>query len=165
MRPAGRSRGWRALAGPAAVMLATLPAAAAAAEATDASQGAAVYGQVCVACHQEGGVGAPGLAPPLVGGLAQRAARPEGRRYLLGVLLHGLSGRIVVQGQAYQGVMPPQAALDDASIAAVLNHVLVTLDAGTTQPAAVPFTAAEVAAARADTLSAKDLRALREQQP
>lgn len=127
-----------------------------------ADDGAAVYGKVCVACHQEGGVGAPGLAPPLVGGLAKRAASPDGRRYLLGVLLNGLTGKIVVQGQTYQGAMPGQAALDDASIAAVLNHVLVTLDGGATQPPAAAFTAAEVAAARGERLSPKDLRALRE---
>jgi len=136
----------------AAAMLPMLPTARAA-------DGAAVYGQVCVACHQAGGTGAPGLAPALTGGLAAKAAAAPVRAYLAQVVTHGLSGRIVVDGVAFNGAMPAQAQLSDDEIAAVLGHVVVDL-AG--QKAVPPFSAAEVATARAAKPSAKELRAQRE---
>lgn len=130
-----------------------LPAAAAAAD------GAAIYQQVCVACHQAGGAGAPGLAPALSGSLAGKAASPAVRSYLAQVVLHGLSGKIVVDGVPFTGAMPPQAQLADDQVAAVLTHVVADL-AG--QKGIKPFEPAEAAAARAAKPTAKDLRAQRE---
>lgn len=124
-----------------------------------AADGPAVFRQVCVACHQEGGTGAPGLAPSLVGGLAAKAGSDAVRAYMAQVLVHGLSGRIEVEGVAYTGVMPAQAQLADDEVAAVLTHVVQDL-AG--QKGVAPFTAAEVAAARTRKPTAKDLRTQRE---
>lgn len=111
--------------------------AAAAAGGSDA--GKDIYNRVCVACHQADGKGLPGTFPPLAGsgdyyGDAQNMAR---------IIVHGLQGEIVVQGQTYSGVMPPQGGLSDEDIAAVATYVRTSFgnDDG-------PVTAADVAAVR-----------------
>jgi len=82
--------------------------------------GEEIYGEVCVACHQADGMGLPGSFPPLGG---------SGEFYgdavnMAGIVVNGLSGEIVVQGQTYNGVMPPQGAtLNDYEIAAVTTYV------------------------------------------
>lgn len=121
--------------------------------------GAQVFAAHCVACHQAGGVGAPGLAPALAGALAQRLGTPAGRRYVSGVLVSGLSGRIISQGQPFVGAMPTQQALSNAELAAVATYVARELNG-------LPdfsFAPEDVEKARAEHLSHKDLRALREQ--
>ena len=123
-----------------------------------AADGAALYQQNCVGCHQPQGAGAPGIAPPLGASLAARGATDKGRSYLTQVLVHGLSGRIVVDGMDYIGAMPSQAHLSDDDIAAVLSHVV----SGFKPDASGPVSAAEVAAARQLKPTAKELRALRE---
>ena len=121
--------------------------------------GAQVFATHCVACHQAGGVGAPGLAPALAGTLAQRLGTPAGRRYVPGVLVNGLSGRIVSQGQPFVGAMPTQQALSNVELAAVANYVARELN-GLTD---FSFAPEDFEKARAEHLSHKDLRALREQ--
>ena len=74
--------------------------------------------------------------------------RDEIRRVFLALaVIKGLMGPVSIGGKTYNGVMPAQAGLDDASVAAVLNHVGTRI--ATTGPRFVPFTPAEVAAARA----------------
>lgn len=110
------------------------------------ADGAAVFTR-CAACHTATGAGVPGVFPPLNADFRAQAASPEGRRYLALAVLKGLMGPITIEGTTYRGVMPAQAGLDDAAIAAVLNHVGGTLaKAG---PAFTPFTAAEVTAIKA----------------
>lgn len=89
-----------------------------------APDGAALFAQHCQACHQPQGEGTPGLAPPLAGVLARRAAAPEGVPLLAAIVVHGLSGPISSQGERYAGNMPSFAALSDDDIAAVLTQVL-----------------------------------------
>lgn len=127
--------------------------------AVQAADGQAVYQQVCVACHQAGAVGAPGLAPSLVGAVAARAGQPPMRQYLALVLTHGLQGRIVSEGQTYNSVMPAQTQLSDEDLAAALSHVVRDLAGQASVPA---FTASELAQARASTVSPKTLRAQRD---
>lgn len=92
---------------------------------TALADGTAVYGKHCVACHQPGAVGAPGLAPPLAGNIGQAAASDQGKRYLASVVLHGLSGAIEVDGVRYQSVMKAFGpALTDDDAAEVLGHLL-----------------------------------------
>ena len=69
-------------------------------------------------------------------------------------MTRGLSGPITVDGKAYRGVMPAQAGMTDADVAAVLNHVGTRI--ARSGPAFSAFTTAEVAAARKSgaTLSA-----------
>ncbi|MEJ6001220.1 c-type cytochrome [Paucibacter soli] len=85
-------------------------------------EGAALFAQHCATCHQADASGTVGLAPPLKG--AHWARLGADRAYLPTVLLHGLSGPIQVGGQRFVGSMPAFGAqLDDASLAAVANHL------------------------------------------
>lgn len=82
-------------------------------------QGAIIYGMTCAACHQPDGKGRDGLAPPLAGsewatGTPTRPAR---------VMLHGLTGKIEVKGQAFQLDMPGFGILKDEQLAAVLTYI------------------------------------------
>lgn len=122
------------------------------------ADGQAVFNQVCAACHQPGGKGMAGLAPPLAGTLAPMLAHDEGRRYLAQVLVHGLSGRIVSQGQVFNLAMAPQAALSDAELAAVAGYLARDLNNSEGRGP----TAGDIAAARTAKPSHKELRDLRD---
>ena len=89
--------------------------------------GAEIYASRCIACHQAGGVGTPGLAPPLVANVGRHAASSEGHEYLVRVLLHGLAGSITVNGVRYVGAMP-QAQLANPELVAVMVHVLKDIE-------------------------------------
>ncbi|WP_444893524.1 copper-containing nitrite reductase [Microbulbifer sp. TRSA001] len=81
--------------------------------------GERTYAQNCMACHQSSGQGIPGAFPPLAGS-DYLLSKPDRS---IDILLHGLSGEIVVSGQTYNGVMPA-VQLSDESIANVLTYVL-----------------------------------------
>lgn len=121
-----------------------------------AADGAAIYGR-CAACHTKTGAGVPGVFPPLGEDFRVLAASEAGRRYLALVVTRGVSGPIKVGGKPYAGVMPAQATLDDASVAAALNHVGTEI--AKTGPAFKPFAEAEVAGIRAGgaALSAQEV--------
>ena len=125
---------------------------------TTPADGLAVYNQACAACHQPGGKGMAGFAPPLAGTLAPLLARDEGRRYLAQVLVHGLSGRIVSQGQVFNLAMAPQAGLSDAELAAVAGYVARELNNSEGRGPTVE----DIAAARAAKPSHKELREQRD---
>lgn len=108
-----------------------------------APDGAAIYKR-CAACHLPNGAGVPGAYPPLGVDFSKLAGSPAGRRYIVLAVLKGVSGPITVAGKPFSGVMPAQG-LDDASAAAVLNHVATQI----AKTKATPFTAAEVASVRA----------------
>lgn len=75
-------------------------------------------GIACVTCHQENGMGVPGAFPPLVGqGAVMGDCTNHG-----GYIIHGLTGQLVIDGQTFNGVMPPQANLSDLEIAAVISY-------------------------------------------
>lgn len=101
-----------------------LPAPAVAREA----DGEATYGKACASCHQAGGTGVPGAFPPLAGN--ENAADPN---YVIDVIRNGKQGEITVNGEVYNGVMPPVAGLSDAEIEAVAAYV-AGLAAGGDQP-------------------------------
>jgi mono/diheme cytochrome c family protein len=95
------------------------------------AQGVALYAQHCAACHQGDGSGTVGLAPSLKG--EHWARLGADKSYTAAVLLHGLSGPIVVNGQRFVGSMPGFAAqLDDESLAALASH-LSALQGGSTR--------------------------------
>ncbi len=84
--------------------------------------GAEVYKVACIACHQESGQGMPGAFPPLARsdfllGNPDRA---------VGVVVRGLQGEVVVNGQKYNSVMPAMTQLSDQQVADVLTYVLNT---------------------------------------
>lgn len=121
-----------------------------------APDGAAIYGR-CAACHTKTGAGVPGVFPPLGEDFRVMGSSEAGRRYLTLVVTRGVSGPIKVGGKPFAGVMPAQATLDDASVAAVLNHVGTEI--AKTGPEFKPFAEAEVAGIRAGgaALSAQDV--------
>ena len=124
---------------PCAVVLCALLAAIPAAR---AASGADLFAAKCQACHQANGEGAPGIAPPLTGTLARRAALPEGRAWLAQTLVSGLTGPITSRGEPYNGVMPPFAMLSDAELADVAGYVLAQFNAGAAPPLPADFAAA-----------------------
>ena len=107
------------------------------------ADGAALYAQHCAACHQTQGQGTVGLAPTLKG--AHWARLGGDRGYLPAVLLHGLSGLIVIEGERHTGSMPGFGqVLDDAALAALANHVQEAIQGRT----GAPYTEAELRSAR-----------------
>jgi nitrite reductase (NO-forming) len=74
----------------------------------------------CSVCHQAEGTGLPGVFPPLAKSdlIANDPKRP------ISILLHGLTGKITVNGQEYNSVMPPMSQLTDDEIANIITFVL-----------------------------------------
>ncbi|HNN56211.1 MAG TPA: cytochrome c [Novosphingobium sp.] len=130
--------------GAGALVLAALPGAAPAAQ--PGPNGATIFTR-CAACHTATGRGVPGAYPPLGSDFRALAAKPDGRRYLVLAVTRGVSGPLVVEGKPFRNVMPAQSGLDDASVAAVLNHVGTVI--AKSGPPFKAFTAKEVATARA----------------
>ncbi|SMF68944.1 sulfite dehydrogenase (cytochrome) subunit SorB [Tistlia consotensis] len=122
------------------------------------ADGATLFGEQCVACHQADGRGVPGQFPPLAG---------NGDLYLApafpaAVVLNGLQGRIEVAGTAYDGVMPPFDHLSDREIAALVGYVRSAWGNDELRPASFgELTPDAVAAMRAKTLGAEAVHALR----
>lgn len=137
----------------AAAALASVAAATAAA----AQDGAALFGTYCAACHAEGGVGTPGLAPPLDRPDFWQAMGEDAPKYLSGVVTKGLNMHVTVNGEQYMMMMPPVAGAPDADLAAIATWVLA--DIGGTDHA---VSAEDIAAARTG-MKASDLQALRPQ--
>lgn len=85
-------------------------------EASLMAHGEKVYGSVCATCHQPTGRGVAGSFPPLAG---SGGFYGDPKKHA-NIIVHGLSGPIQVQGQAWDLVMPPQGGvLSDYDIAAV----------------------------------------------
>ncbi|AJY40244.1 nitrite reductase, copper-containing [Burkholderia humptydooensis] len=82
--------------------------------------GGAVFASTCAVCHQSAGSGLPGVFPPLAGS-DFLAANPK---RAVGILLHGLNGKVTVNGRDYDSAMPPMAQLTDDEVANVLTYVL-----------------------------------------
>lgn len=82
--------------------------------------GTAIFTSRCVSCHQANGQGIPGAFPPLVKS-PYVLGEPE---ILAHIVLQGLRGEVQVEGQTYNGIMPPwQEQLSDEEAAAVINHI------------------------------------------
>lgn len=80
------------------------------------AQGRLIYLQHCLICHQSEGQGSPGVIPPL----ARSDYLAGDRTNAILTVVQGLSGPITVNGQNYNGAMPP-FVLDDVQVAAVLT--------------------------------------------
>jgi mono/diheme cytochrome c family protein len=87
--------------------------------------GARLYGQTCVACHQPTGQGVPQAYPPLAG--SPYVLGNEER--IIRIVSNGLSGPIEVEGNSFNGAMPPfhgstsAYRFNEQKIAAVLTYV------------------------------------------
>lgn len=88
----------------------------------------------CQGCHLPEGRGIDGVVPAMQGSVGNFLRLPEGRAFL-----------VQVPGSA-------NAALDDASLADLLNWILMTMSADELPAGWKPFTAGEVADLRATPL-------------
>lgn len=84
------------------------------------AEGASIFRTKCFVCHQMNGAGIAGTTPPLVD--SPWLLDPESPARATRILLHGLSGRIVVKGESFDGQMP-NLQLSDREIAAVLTYI------------------------------------------
>ena len=73
----------------------------------------------CMSCHQANGRGLPPVYPPLRGSEIVLGDPTT----LVKILLHGLEGKLTVDGQTYNQVMPAAPVKGDDEIAAVLTYV------------------------------------------
>jgi mono/diheme cytochrome c family protein len=85
-----------------------------------ASDGGAVYIANCSSCHQTNGQGTPGAFPPLAGNPVVTGSPVA----VIAIVKNGLDGRVVVNGQAYSGIMPRwRGVLSDEQIASVITYI------------------------------------------
>jgi len=99
---------------------ASASASAAARSPASASDGAVVYLANCSSCHQANGEGVHGAFPPLAGNPVV-TGNPTA---VIAIVKNGLDGRVVVNGQAYSGIMPRwNGVLADEQIAAVITYI------------------------------------------
>ena len=81
--------------------------------------GGTLYKTYCMGCHQAEGQGIPGTFPPL----AKSDYLIADKSRAIETVLNGLTGPIEVNGQRYNGVMPPMGHLKDDQIADILSYV------------------------------------------
>jgi ubiquinol-cytochrome c reductase cytochrome b subunit len=105
-----------------AAAAATLPSgnAPAAAASTTNANGAKVFSTNCSSCHGAQGQGLPGSFPPL----ANNPVVTGDPNKVIGIVLTGLHESITVNGQTYNGVMPPwKGTLSNKDIADVISYI------------------------------------------
>lgn len=106
--------------------------------------GAKLYAQQCVACHQATGVGVPGAFPPLVD---SEWVKDGDGNVPIRVVLAGIAGPITVKGVDYNGAMPAFGPVwNDKEIAAVVTHIRASWgnDASAVTPEQVADIRAEI---------------------
>lgn len=79
--------------------------------------GKSIYTQNCAACHQVDGQGLKGAFPPLA-----KSDFLSDRKSVIKAVLNGRQGKITVNGQVYDGIMPA-LGLDDEDVANVLTYI------------------------------------------
>lgn len=83
------------------------------------SKGRGLYGDRCQTCHQHDGKGMADAFPPLAGN-----PRLADAKFVVEVLKHGKSGKIVVKGHHFDDTMPPIGAdFTDEQLAAVATYI------------------------------------------
>ena len=87
--------------------------------------GEELFQQNCSSCHGASAVGIPGLAPALNNPSLWNSLEGNALRYLVGVVTNGMSGKLEVNGQVYQGMaMPPIRHIDSKDLASIAGYVL-----------------------------------------
>lgn len=131
-------------------------------EQVDTSLGRAVYSVNCAGCHQPTGTGIRSAIPPLAENVAALLSQAQGREYLVGVLLYGLDSPRDGDVEDHVGIMPSWHHLDDAQLAAVLNHVATAWGNADRLPSDMTaFGPLEVSLARRDVKSSAELLRMR----
>jgi mono/diheme cytochrome c family protein len=80
--------------------------------------GKRLFTSICAACHQQTGYGIPNQFPPLAGSDFLNSDKQRAIK----VVLNGLQGEVVVNGQKFNNSMP-LLPLSDSDIAAALTYV------------------------------------------
>jgi mono/diheme cytochrome c family protein len=83
------------------------------------TRGKTVYTTFCLPCHQADGSGVPTMNPPLI----KTSWVLGSKNVLIEQVLKGSSGKVVIDGEKFNGVMPAQTQLTDEQIADVLTFV------------------------------------------
>jgi ubiquinol-cytochrome c reductase cytochrome b subunit len=92
---------------------------AAGSTATDGN-GAKVFSANCATCHGAQGQGLPGSFPPL----ANNSTVTGDPNKVIGIVLNGLHAPISVNGQSYNGTMPPwKGTLSNKDVADVITYI------------------------------------------
>ncbi|NCT67905.1 MAG: nitrite reductase, copper-containing [Rhodanobacteraceae bacterium] len=86
--------------------------------------GKQLFTGTCSVCHQANGQGLPSVFPPLAKS-DYIAADPK---RIIDVVLHGLNGKVKVNGTEYNSVMPPMTQLTDDEVANIATYVLNSWD-------------------------------------
>ena len=103
--------------------------------------GKRVFKGTCMACHQENGMGVPGVFPPLAG--SEWIAGSEER--IIRIVLHGMNGPVTVAGKEYNSAMASLGGvLKDDQIANVITYV--RSEWGNNSPGVSPETVAKIRA-------------------
>jgi nitrite reductase (NO-forming) len=89
-------------------------------QAEQVEAGKAIFAGTCATCHQASGEGLAGVFPPLAKS-DYIAADPK---RVPNVILHGLTGKVTVNGTDYNSVMPPMNQLTDDEVANISTYVL-----------------------------------------
>ncbi len=117
---------------------ATIPSASAPASSTSSGPGASVFANNCSSCHGATGQGLAGSFPPL----ANNPTVTGDPNKVIGIVLDGLHGPVSVNGQTYNGQMPPwKGTLTNKEIADVITYIRGSLG----NNKASPVTEAQVA--------------------
>ena len=82
--------------------------------------GQQLFAGTCSVCHQANGAGLPGVFPPL----AKSDYLAADHKRATAAVLHGLNGKVTVNGQEYNSVMPPMNQLNDDEVANILTYVI-----------------------------------------
>jgi mono/diheme cytochrome c family protein len=93
------------------------------------ANGERIYKQFCLACHQQNGMGTPGLNPPLAG---SEWVVAEGPNRIIRAVLNGLQGPIEVSGKSFTGSMPAWGAVipSDQDLADLMTYIRQNKDWG-----------------------------------
>jgi len=81
--------------------------------------GKEIYAKHCVACHQQDAMGVKGIFPPL----KESDYFLEDPKRAAHNILFGQSELIIVNGENYQGLMPP-VKINDDEVVKVVNYLL-----------------------------------------
>lgn len=74
----------------------------------------------CASCHGADGKGSPGAFPPLAGNPVVTGDPTK----VIHIVKYGLSGKVVVAGHSYNGIMPPWGSqLSDGDIASAITYI------------------------------------------
>ena len=85
-----------------------------------APDGEQIYMTRCLSCHQANGEGMASVFPPLVDSEWVTGDKEP----LIGIILHGVMGKMEVNGVTYSGAMPPWGGfLSDEETAALLTYI------------------------------------------